>query len=214
MPRGGKRLGAGRPKKAKNAASQAAPAPTHTETPVPADTLAVTLLRACTGREQAFILELVAHPDLTHREAFRRAGYCKGSADNSLDANAAKVLKRDRVQKALIALRTVALESKVAAVVMTGEEALERLSTFARADIGQILGPDDVLSKLPPEVRQTIKAVRPTRYGRVIELFDSLRATELMAKAAGKLTEKHEHEHKFTLEDIVAGPAPQDGAAA
>lgn len=213
MPRGGKRAGAGRKKKAEKAASQAAPAPTHTETPVPADALAVTLLRACTGREQAFILELVAHPDLTHREAFRRAGF-SWKSDNSIDANGSKVLRRDRVKKALAALRTAALESKVAAVVMTGEEALERLSTFARADIGQILGPDDPLSKLSLEVRQTIKAVRPTRYGRVIELFDSLRATELMAKASGKLTEKHEHDHKFTLEDIVAGPAPQDGAAA
>lgn len=212
MPRGGKREGAGRKPRAATKAPE-----THNSTPnpVPANTLAVTLLRACTGREQAFILELVAHPDISHREAFKRAGFGPGSSAESLDSNAAKVLKRDRVQAALTALQSAKLDKLVTAVVMTGDEALERLSSYARSDIGLVLGPDDPISKLPAEVRQSIKAVRPTRYGTVIELYDAMKATELMAKAAGKLKEHVEHSGRVTLEDIVAGDPPaQDGAAA
>lgn len=210
MPRGGFRKGAGRKKLPKAVAPEAK---TQETKPVPANTLAVTLLRACTGREQAFVLELVAHPDLTHREAFTRAGY-SGKSDISIDANAAKVLRRDRVAKALAALRTEKLSHQVQTVVMTGDEALARLTQYARADIGAVLGPDSAISNLPAEVRQSIKAIRPGRYGTVIELHDAMRATELMAKAGGKLAEKHEHEHRFTLEDIVAGAPPQNGAAA
>lgn len=210
MPRGGKREGAGRKPKA---APEPPETPKRTTNPVPANTLAVTLLRACTGREQAFILELVAHPELTHREAFQRAGY-SGKSDVSIDANASKVLRRDRVQKALTALQTEKLERQAVTAVMTGEEALERLSAYARSDIGLVLGDNNPISKLPLEVRQSIKAVRPTRYGTVIELYDAMKATELMAKAGGKLKDHVEHSGKVTLEDIVAGDAPQDGAAA
>ena len=214
MPRGGKREGAGRKKKS---AVSTPEAQQHTETPAPAvNPLALDLLQACTPHEQAFILELVAHPELPQYEAYRRSGYGPNSSDDTADANARKVLARDRVQAALNALRRNVLEIKATEAVMTGEEALGRLSLYARSDIGQIVGPDHPISKLPREARLVIKAVRPTRYGDVIELYDAMRATELMAKAGGKLKDHVEHSGKVTLEDLVAGEEmpPNKGAAA
>src|SRR5262252_4378749 len=58
--------------------------------------------------------------------------------------------------------------------VLTGEEALERLSTIARADITVFLPKKHRLRKLPPEQRCLIKTVRPTAHGEVLELYDGM----------------------------------------
>lgn len=123
-------------------------------------------------------------------DAYLRSGY-KGTP-GKVSGLAARLIARDRVA-AMVADR---LGERIRAVQMDGDEAIERLSRFARADIGQVLGPDDPLSKLPDEIRLCIKTVRPTQHGRVIELYDAMRATEDLAKAAGRLKETHEHTGK------------------
>lgn len=95
--------------------------------------------------------------------------------------------------------------------IMTGQEALERLSNHARADVWPaILGRNDPIAKLPLEVRICIRSVRPTKEGRVIELYDGQRATELLAKAGGALTDKVEHKLDQKLEDLLAGTYAKD----
>lgn len=110
-----------------------------------------------------------------------------------------RMLTRDHVQRALaqkLAQRVERLK------LMDGDEALERLSLYGRADIGKVLDPNDPLAKLPDEVRLCIKSVRPNQFGRVIELHDAMHAAEVLAKVAGKLVDKHEHVIK--LEEIIA----------
>ncbi len=170
----------------------------------------ILLLQACTAKEQAFILELVAHPDEPHRHAFRRAGF-SAADDDVADSNAARVLSRDRVQRALEALRAEVLARRIESAVMDGEEAMERITRFGRADIGLVLGPEDPLSRLPESIRLCIKSVRETKYGRVIELHDALRANEDLAKAAGRLKETHEHKHTLRpLTDEEVRQLPDD----
>lgn len=164
-----------------------------------------------TPKELLFVEAYCGVANFCAIKAYEVAGYSMRGIQSTRYANAVKVLGKPKIQQAI--------ETKLAARirrvrVMDGDEALERLTLYARADIGKVLAPEDPLAKLPDDVRLTIKAVRPNQFGRVIELYDSMKATELLAKAAGKLTEHHEHKHTHTLEDIVAGASSQDGAAA
>jgi hypothetical protein len=218
MPRGGKREGAGRKRKT---AAGTPEAHTHTDSPVQAQPQEVPAVAAdvvidnphgLTPKELLFVEAYCGAARFSATKAYELAGYSMRGAGSSSRANAIKVLTKPDVEKAVT--EKLALRVQQLSGVMTGEEALERLSTYARSDIGLVLGENDPISKLPLEVRQTIKSVRPTRYGTVIELYDAMKATELMAKAGGKLKDHVEHSGKVTLEDIVAGDAPQDGAAA
>lgn len=135
--------------------------------------------------------------DLSPKELLFVEAYCGVANFNATEAYALAGYKRDRHGASHLATRynvAQAIAAKLSARVqqlriMDGQEAMERLSLYARADIGKVLHPDDPLAKLPDDIRLTIKTVRPTLHGRVIELYDSLKATELIAKSAGKLNE-------------------------
>lgn len=140
-------------------------------------------------------------------KAFQVAGY-KG-VGSVARSNAIKILAKDRVQRA-VADRLGARIKQLR--IMDGDEALERISIMARGDIGQVLSPDDPLGKLPEEARLLIKSVRPTKFGRSIELYDALRAAEILAKAGGRLKETV---HVESLEELIAAsraPLPPTGA--
>lgn len=209
MPRGGKRPNAGRkrtkpakPAKVQVVESSAIDAPEIEETA--AESTAGTLDNpfGLTPKELLFVTAYTGAALGNATKSYELAGYA--GYGGTRRSNACKLLTKDRIARAIAAR----LAERVQVLdVMDGDEALRRITVKARADIGQVLGPDDPLSQLPPDVRATIKAVRPSRYGRSIELYDSMHAAEVLAKAAGKLVEKHEHKHKFSLEDIVAGPA-------
>jgi phage terminase small subunit len=85
--------------------------------------------------------------------------------------------------------------------VLTGDQALERLSLIAQADITELLPKQHRLRKLPRQLRLLIKSVRPTAHGEVLEVHDAMRATELLARAGGKLKETIQVE---SLEDVLA----------
>lgn len=129
-------------------------------------------------------------------EAYRIAGY-KGTAE-SVSANAARLKGSDRVARA-IAARTAL---RVRKLIMDGDEALERISMFARADIRKLFPEGSALRNLPDDVAVCIKSVTPSKYGTRLELIDPLRANELMAKVAGRLKETVKVER--SLEDILS----------
>lgn len=162
------------------------------------------------ARELLFVEAYIGAAEFNATRAYELAGF-HSKTRAGLRANAARLIARDTVARAVAA--KVAERAQQLRAVMDGDEALERLTRYARADIGKVLDPEDPLAKLPDEVRLTIKAVRPNRYGRVIELYDAMKAAELLAKADGKLVERHEH--KVTLEEIVArANEPAEGAVA
>lgn len=169
-----------------------------------------------TDKEARFVHAFLGEAAGNAAKAAEIAGYAKSSAK----VTACRLLKKEHIKLALVSER----DNQVSQVlqnhqivrerVMSGDEAMERLSTFARADIGDVLPDDDPIKALPPEVRQTIKAIRPTRYGRVLELHDSMRATELIAKSHGKLKEVIQVESLETLIGKSMQSAKPRGAAA
>lgn len=148
-------------------------------------------------RELLFVEAYCGVANFNASEAYRLAGFEGKPA--SISANAARLIGSDRVSKAVAAKFTARIH---ALRVMDGDEALERLTYYARADIGKVLAADDPIAQLPDDIRLCIKTVRPGKFGRTIELYDSMKATELMAKSAGKLKEIHVVEH--TLEEVLA----------
>jgi hypothetical protein len=161
-----------------------------------------------TARELLFVEAWCGPAHFNASDAYRLAGF--SGKPTSISANAARLIGKDRVAQAIQAKLAGRLHELA---IMDGDEALGRISAHARADIRQLFPPDSPIAQLSDEVARSIKAITPTRYGQRIELYDALRAAELMAKSAGKLKETVKLEH--TLEDILAlANRPPDGAAA
>lgn len=160
-----------------------------------------------TPRELLFVEAYCGVANFNAAQAYKLAGY-KVSPSSHASASA-RLCGKVRIAVA-IATRLAVKAERLR--IMDGDEALERLSIYARADIGKVLHKDDPIAQLPDEIRLTIKAVRPNAHGRTIELYDSMKATELMAKSAGKLKEILKVEH--TLEEVLAlSHAPQQAVA-
>ena len=166
-----------------------------------------------TSKERRFVTAYLNEAAGNGSKAAVLAGYAKGSAR----ITASRLLTKAHIQAALANVRD-AMAREVATAdaivktrVMSGEEALERLSLYARADIRKILDPNDPLAKLDDATALTIKTIRPGRYGRTVELHDAMRATELLAKAGGKLKEIVQVE---SLEQLIEQSMSARGAAA
>lgn len=165
-----------------------------------------------TPRELLFVEAYVGVAGLNASEAYRLAGF--QCAPESVGPNAGRLIKKDRVAAAVHA-RLAARVQQLR--IMDGDEALARITTFARADIRKLFPPESAIAKLDDATAACIKSVTPNKYGIRIELVDPLRANELMAKVAGKLKETVKVEH--TLEEIMAlankaPELPQEGTAA
>jgi hypothetical protein len=157
-----------------------------------------------TARELLFVEHYCGDAFFVASKAYELAGYKPNRF------NAARLITKEHVSQA-IADRLAARVQQVRDV-MDGDEAMKRLSLYARADIGLVLGPNDPIAQLPPEVRLAVKAVRPGRFGRAVEMYDAMKATELLAKAAGKLKEVVQVEDLASL--IAKSMRNDEGAAA
>jgi hypothetical protein len=139
--------------------------------------------------------------------AYELAGF--KVAGGQARANASRMLRRERVAKAI----TARLAARAGLLgIMDGDEALEGLSLLARSDIRKAFPETHWIAKLPDEIALCIKAITPTKHGHRIELYDKGHHLEVMAKVAGKLKETVKVEH--TLEEIMAAANREPGAAA
>ena len=135
-------------------------------------------------------------------DAYGRAGF--KAVGNSKRSNSSRLLTKDRVAAA-IAER---LGKRLQTLQMDGDEALEGISRIGRADIRKVLDaegnirPIDSLDDETADAIQSIKVVErrvqapggkgtEVEYTKEFRFYDKLRARELMAKAAGKLVERH-----------------------
>lgn len=148
-------------------------------------------------REQLFVAAYCGVAAFNASEAYRLAGY-KGNPA-SVSTHASRLVGSGRVAAA-IAGRVQARVAELA--IMDGDEALQRISRFARGDIRKLLHPDDPIAQLPDEIALCIKSIVPNAFGRRLVLHDSLAAALTMAKVAGRLKEVLKIEH--SLEDIMA----------
>jgi hypothetical protein len=115
-------------------------------------------------------------------------------------SNACKLLAKDRVSAAIAARLAQRIERLS---IMGGDEALEHITVIARADIGKVLDPEDRWRSSPTMCGPPSQPSGRT-YGRIIELHDSMRAAELLAKAAGRLPKRHDHRVRVGLLDLLA----------
>lgn len=187
-----------------------APEPTATAPETPAVVPALDNPFDLNPRQFLFVEAYFGAAHFNASEAYRLAGY--EGAPESVSANAARLIGSDRVHQA-VAARTAALAARLGPI-MDGDEALTRISTFARGDIRKLFPPESRIAQLPDEVAACIKSITPNKFGMRIELIDPLRASELMAKVSGRLKETIKVEH--TLEEIMslANQQPQQGTAA
>lgn len=132
MPRGGKRVGAGRKRTRpeKPAAKQAAVVPPVVETPVEKPSEINQLLAKCTKREQAFVLNLLADPEGNQTRAYERAGFNARGA--SAMANASKCLRKDQVRAAFESMRGQVLAADQSKAIADATERREWLTRMMR----------------------------------------------------------------------------------
>ena len=91
-------------------------------------------------------------------------------------------------------------ESRRARLRMEADEALALISIVARADVRDIFDDDGKVLQIqlwPDSIRLAVKSIRSGPFGPAITFYDGLRARELMAIAAGRLTSPHQPKHQF-----------------
>lgn len=158
-------------------------------------------------RERVFIGCLpLTTPPFNVTEAYGRAGFKGGQRGRH---NAARLFAKPRIQAAIEATYGPRLQQ----LTMSGEEALERLTVFARGvDIRKVFSNHPMIAGLSDEIAACVKGVRLTKHGPVPEFYDAMRAAEVLAKAGGKLKDAVVLER--SLEDIVAEANQQQSGAA
>lgn len=156
------------------------------------------------ARELLFVAAYCGVAEGSAAKAYELAGYkTTGGASR---ANASRMLTRPRIQAAVNEKLAKRLR------IMGGDEALEGITRLARSDIRLVFPEGSWVRKLPAEVAECIKSIRPGKHGYTIELYPKDHALELMAKVSGRLKETLKVEH--TLEDILARANRQEGDAA
>ena len=164
-------------------------------------------------RHERFVLELLAYKSQT--QAYLRA-YPNSSYDSARNS-ASDLIANHCVKERLEYLR----EEQKTRCKMTADEVLFGLTLAARFDPADLYRSDGSMipiHELPPEVRQCIEKVEFEeiymgegadrkvigRTGKV-QAMSKKAAYELLGKAHKLFTDKVIHEHKFSLEDILAG---------
>lgn len=148
-------------------------------------------------RELVFVEAYVGAAQFRAAKAYELAGYKTTGAASR--ANASRMLTRPRIEAAIAARMA---ERVKAMRIMDGDEALEGISNMGRVDIRKCFPPESSIAKLDDETADAVKSITPTKFGYRIEMYDKLRARELMAKVDGRLKETVKVEH--SLEEILA----------
>jgi phage terminase small subunit len=158
-----------------------------------------------TNKERIFCLEYVKHFNGTR--AAIAAGYSKKSAHYQ----ATEILARPRVKKEL--------EQLLAEHAMTAVEVLARLSDIARVHFANLIELHEVpvldkdgkhvgnvqrIQVKPDAIEKygyLIRSIKNTEHGIQIEVYDPLRALELIGKAIGLFRDHHIHLNMAALTD-------------
>jgi len=199
MPRGGARKGAGRKPKTQKAAGTSSAAPGVPVTPE-TSVKPVENPHKLSPKELIFVECYTGISKFNASDAYKRAGFKPNRH------NAARLITKENVEQA-IAKR---LGSRLRTLQMDGDEALEGISRIARLQVRDVFDAEgnikpvhewdadtaDALESVKVVERKVVGADEATgkpilQYTKEIKFHDKLRARELMAKAAGKLVERH-----------------------
>ena len=152
-----------------------------------------------TTLQRKFVLELIK-PGTSQRQAYRQAGG-KANGHDSQDQSASKMISNTKVRSFYNSL----LSNIASDVIMTKQEAMERLSVSARATIHDIctfktvqVGEDENgdpifqtvwemkhTDEIDPVVAASIKSVTITNGGPKIEMYDSNGSIKILSDLQG-----------------------------
>lgn len=172
-------------------------------------------------KELLFVEYVTGVSKFNASDAYKRAGFKPNRH------NACRLITKDNVSRA-IAER---LGSRLRTLQMDGDEALEGISRIARAQVRGVFDAEGNLKPLDEWDEDTADAIASIKvverkvvgadpagkpivqYTKEVKFYDKLVARTTMAKAAGRLVEKHEHTGKLTLEEVLDA-SRGDGAGA
>lgn len=120
-----------------------------------------------------------------------------------------RLLKKANAQTFLAAERA----ARAKRLQMDGDEALVGITRHGRGDLRKLFKDGKLLpiDQWPDDIADCIKTLKRAPDGSfVLQLYDKLKARELMAIAGGKLKNQHEHKHTFDHAAYL-GAEPPDG---
>ena len=151
-------------------------------------------LEALTDKQRLWVEHYLECLNAT--EAARRAGY--KAKNGNLRHLGYTNLHHEKIRPIL--------DDAFAERVMSESEGKSRVALIARGDIGDL---EEALKERTPSaivaaakrkgVSHLIKRVSRTQHGITVEVYDGLRALEMILKTHGALTEKHEHSGEIDL---------------
>jgi hypothetical protein len=154
-----------------------------------------------TLREEAFVTAVTGVAIGNATQAYALAGYSTVGLGATVRSNAANLLKKPRVRRALVARRR-ALRARLDGA-MEREEAFRRLSVIARGDPRDIWAHEPLIAGMPDHVAACVKGVVRTEQGLRIDIYDRVHALEVVGKWLGMTTEHVEVVHA-SLEEVLA----------
>ncbi len=136
-------------------------------------------------------------------------GWCRAH-----DVRFAEVYAWIQGDEALAKQYAAAKEARLEAHAEHVNEAAYELSDVDLAEAYDARGRLKPLHQMPRALRRAITAIEYDEDGNVakIKFVDQLRAAEFLAKLRRMLVERVEHEGKVTLEELVGGSMPGEGA--
>jgi Terminase small subunit len=95
--------------------------------------------------------------------------------------------------------------------IMSGSEALALISAKARFNPQRLFKDNKLLpiSEWAPDDALCVKKLKPTQHGTAVELYDGLKASELMAINAGHLRQGIDHAHTFKHVEYLGAEPPK-----
>ena len=151
-----------------------------------------------TLREEAFVTAVTGVAIGNATKAYALAGYSTVGIGATVRTNAANLLKKPRVRRALVARRRE-LRAQLDGAMERGE-ALRRLSVIARGDPREIWAHEPLIVSMPDHVAACIKGVVRTEQGLRIEVYDRVHALEVVGKWFGEQV----HVVHASLEEVLA----------
>lgn len=160
-----------------------------------------------TLREEAFVTAVTGVAIGNATKAYALAGYSTIGLGATVRTNAANLLKKPRIRRALVARRRELRASLDGA--MEREEAIRRLSVIARGDPREIWAHEPLIVGMPAHVAACIKGVVRTEQGLRLEVYDRVHALEVVGKWLGLVHEQVNVVHASLEEVLAASRRPE-----
>ena len=154
---------------------------------------------------ELFVLKYLANG--MNAAAAYRAAHPRAS-QRTAETQGSEYLKRPEVQRLLELHR----KERRQRLQMEADEAIERLTRIGRADIRNFFKNGRVIpiEQIPDAEADAVKSIKLAADGTItIQLYDKLRALEMLAIDAGRIRPQRNHKDAFDLVDYLGAQPPR-----